>query len=195
MARLRSAVRLHQHVLGHGQDHGALAALPGRGEGAPHQLGRSGGLVDLGRPLGEGAEHLAVVHLLEGAAALMLSRDLTDHQQHRGGILIGGVHCDRGVHRARPAGDHADARPAGELAVGFGHVGGVGLVAAGDHPDPVGDIGQGVENREITLARHTEDVIDAVGDQGVDDPAGDGGLGGHGGGHSIVLGDHVSRGA
>ncbi len=89
------------------------------------------------------------------------------------------MHAHAGVAGARAAGDQADAGLAGQLAIGLGHVGGAGLVAAGDDPDAIGNIGQGVEQRQIALAGHAEHVVDPVGEQALDDPVGGGGLGAH----------------
>ena len=166
-----------EDVLGQGDDHGAHPALQGGGEGALDDLDRAFRALDLGRPFGQAAEDLAIVDLLEGAAAAVGQGDLADEQDHRGGVLMRRVHADGGVGRARTARDHADAGLAGQLAVGLGHVGGAGLVAAGDDLDLVAHVGEGVEDGEIALARDAEDAVDAVHDEGVDDAAG-GGVGG-----------------
>src|SRR5581483_6854110 len=83
-----------------------------------------------------------------------------------------GVHADGGVGGAGPARHEADARPAGELAVGLGHVAGAALVAAGDEADGVAGVVEGVERGEETLAGHLEDQVHAVDAKLVDeDPA------------------------
>ena len=81
------------------------------------------------------AEHAAVVDLLERLAFLLIRGDLADEQDQRRRVLERRMHADRGVGRARPAGDEADPGTAGQLAVGLGHVRGSRLVAAGDQPD------------------------------------------------------------
>ncbi len=161
-----------QQVLGQGQ-HDRAAAAPERDvESAVHRLGRTLRRLELGGPLGEGAEHLVVVHLLEGAPAPMGAFDLADQQDYRGGVLLCGVDADAGVGRARPPGHHANPRTAGEFAISLGHVGGSGLVPAGDQADAVPGPGQGVEHRQVALARHAENVIDAVHDQAFDNDLG-----------------------
>src|SRR4029453_7243279 len=65
-----------------------------------------------------------VIPLLEGLALDLVARHLADEENHRRRILEGGVDADRGVGGAGPAGDEADAGPAGQLAIGLGHVGG-----------------------------------------------------------------------
>ena len=163
-----------QNVLGQGDDHRPHPALQGGGEGAFDDLDRAFRALDLGGPFGQAAEHLAVVDLLEGAAAAVGQGDLADEQDHRRRVLMRRMHPDRGMGRARTAGDHADARLAGQLAVGLGHVGGSGLVAAGDDLNLVAHVGEGVEHGQIAFARHAEDAIDAVHDEGFDDAAGGG---------------------
>ncbi|MNS89560.1 hypothetical protein D3C72_1235770 [compost metagenome] len=163
-----------QDVLGQGHDHRPHAALQGRGEGALDHLDGAFRALDLGGPLGQAAEDLAVVDLLEGAAAPVGQGDLADEQDHRRGVLMRRMHADGGMGRARSARDHADARLAGQLAIGLGHVGGARLVAADDDLDPVAHVGQGVEHGQIALARHTEDLVHPVHHQGVDQTAGGG---------------------
>ena len=166
-----------EDVLGQGDDHGPHPALKGGGEGALDHLDGAFGAFDLGGPFGQTAEDLAVIDLLEGAAAAVGQGDLADEQDHRGGVLMRRMHADGGMGRAGAAGDHADAGLAGQLAVSLGHIGGAGLVAAGDDLDRVAHIGEGIEDGEIALAGDAEDAVDAVHDEGVDDTAG-GGVGG-----------------
>ncbi len=170
----RGAAVLVQDILGQGDDHRPHAALLGGGEGALDHFHRALRALDLGRPFGQAAEHFAVVDFLKGAAAAVGQGDLTDEQDHRRRILMRRMHADRGVGGARSARDHADAGASGQLAVGFGHVGGAGLVAADDDLDLVSHVGQGVEHGEIALARHAEDLVDPVHHQGFDQTAGGG---------------------
>ncbi|MNE33919.1 hypothetical protein D3C80_1276150 [compost metagenome] len=163
-----------QDVLGQGHDHRPHAALQRRGEGALDHLDGALRAFDLGRPLGQSAEDLAVVDFLEGAAATVGQGDLADEQDHRRGVLMRRVHPDAGMGRARSARDHADAGLAGQLAIGLGHVGGAGLMAADDDLDLVAHVGQGVEHGQIAFARHTEDLVDPVHHEGVDQTAGGG---------------------
>ena len=72
------------------------------------------------------------------------------------------MHTDRRVAGARPAGDEGDARLAGQLAIGLGHVDGAGLEAAGHQLDPVALGIEAVEQVEIALARHAEGVGHAL---------------------------------
>ena len=65
----------------------------------------------------------------------------------------GDVHAGAGVGRAWPAGDHTQARAAGDLAMGLGHHRGAALLAAHDGLDAVG-VMQAVDNCQIALARH-----------------------------------------
>ena len=136
-----------------------------------HQLGDSRRIVDLHDPLAQRLEEPPVVDLLERLAVGMPALDLTDEHHHRRRVLRGGVEPDRRVAGARPTGDHDHAGPPGELAVGFRHVGGATLVPTGDGRDRAARIVQCVERREVALARHAEDGVDAVNCEGVDQDA------------------------
>jgi len=76
------------------------------------------------------------------------------------------VHADRGVGGARSPCDEADARLAGQLAVGFGHEGGAALLAVDDEADA--RVVQGVEHVEVAFARHAKGGVDTVDLQGID---------------------------
>ena len=154
---------LRQHVLGQRQHDRARAGPPtavanARATSSGMRSGRSISNTHLAMR----AEHLLVVDLLERLAPAMPARHLADQQHERRGVLHRGVHAGRGVRRARAARDHADAGPAGQLAVGIGGVGGRRLVAAGDHAQPVAVRVEAVEQREVALARHAERELDAV---------------------------------
>ena len=60
-------------------------------------------------------------------------------------------------------------RAAGKLSVGFGHHRRAVFVAAGDDADLLTYIVQGIQNRQIALARHTENGVDPELSQGVYD--------------------------
>lgn len=168
VARVRG---VDEHVLGQRQHDGPRTAGGRDVEGARHVLGDALDAVDLRGPLGDRPEHLAVVDLLEALAVHRVARDLADEQDHRRGVLEGGVHADRGMAGAGTARHHRDARPAGELAVGLRHVRGARLVARIDQPDRR-RIVQRVEHLEVALARHAERHVGAVDEELVDeDPA------------------------
>jgi hypothetical protein len=76
------------------------------------------------------------------------------------------VNADTGVGGAGAAGHHADAGPAGELAIGFGHVGG-GALMFGDDDLDFGHVVEGVEDVQIAFARDAEDAVGAMDSQGV----------------------------
>ena len=154
--------RLHQHVLGQREHDRPGAPAEGRLEGPGNELGNALGPVDLEHPLRQTAEHLLVVDLLEGLAAAMLARHLPDQQHERRRVLHRRVHTGRGMRRARPARDHADARTARQLAVGIRGVGGRSLVAAGDDAQPITVRIEAVEQREVALARHAEGQLDPL---------------------------------
>ena len=143
--------------------------LPGaRGRERPREvLGDAVGAVDLRDPLRHRPEHVPEVDLLERLALDLVGGHLADQQNERRRVLKRGVHADRGVRRARAARDDGDARPAGELAVGVGHVRGAGLVTARDQADR--RLVEAVEHGEEALARNAEHGVGAVDDELVDE--------------------------
>src|SRR5215468_1413885 len=84
--------------------------------------------------------------------------------------------ADAGVAGAGAARHEADARPAGQLAVGFGHECGPALLPRADQPHATvtARLVQRVEHRDIALARHAEDRVDAVNEQLIDQNLGAG---------------------
>ena len=79
------------------------------------------------------------------------------------------MHADRSVRRSRAAGDHRDARTAGELRVRIGHVRGAAFLATDDEAHAIAVAVQPVEHREIAFAGNAEHGVDALTDQGVGD--------------------------
>jgi hypothetical protein len=78
-----------------------------------------------------------------------------------------------------------DARLARQSRVGIGHECGAGLVPRDDELDHLAPFVEGVENREIALARDAERVVHALDQQLVDEDAGAGARG-HAGGLSVL---------
>jgi len=72
------------------------------------------------------------------------------------------VHADGGVGRARAAGDEADAGLAGQLAIGFRHIGRAAFLPADDQVDRIAGIVKGVKRSEIALAGYAEDAVGPV---------------------------------
>jgi molybdenum-dependent DNA-binding transcriptional regulator ModE len=72
---------------------------------------------------------------LEALAFHRVRRHLADEQDHRRGVLPGRVRAVGRVRGPRPARDEGDARPAGKLAVGVGHVRGGTFVPRDDGAD------------------------------------------------------------
>ena len=83
-------------------------------------------------------------------------------------FLESGVDPDRRMAGARTARHHADAGSAGQLAIGFGHVGGAGLVARVDQLEAVADVEQRIQHFQIALARHAKGHVGAVDQQLID---------------------------
>ena len=178
--RVLDGHRLDQHVLRQRDHHRAGAAAGGGIEGARDQLRDAGRIVDLGRPFGDGAEHRPVIELLEGLALAHVARDLPDEQDHRGRILARHMQPGRRIGGAGAAGDEADAGRPGRLADRLRHHGGAALLPADRHRD--GPVVQGIERRDIALARHAEDVAHAVQHELIDQHLG--------GGSGAVIGAH-----
>ena len=79
------------------------------------------------------------------------------------------MHADRGVGRARPARDEADARPARQLAVRLGHEGGPALLAIDDETNLVAIRVKAVEHSQVAFTRYAECVCHALRHQALDD--------------------------
>ena len=169
----RRRSRRRQHVFRQREHDRPRATLQRRVEGARHVLRQAVGVVHLADPLGHaeraGAEHLPVVDLLERLAVALLARHLADEEDHRRAVLEGRVQPDARIRRARPAGDEADARAAGQLALRLGHERRAALLAAGDEADALAVLVKAVEHGEVAFARHAEGAIDALRDQGFDE--------------------------
>ncbi|MCY1436506.1 hypothetical protein D9M71_526340 [compost metagenome] len=157
-----------QHVFRQGDHHRPGAAADGTLEGLVDQFGNARSIVDLYYPLGHLAEHASVVHFLEGFALDLVAGHLADEQQHRCGVLEGGVHAHRGIGGTRATGNEADARLAGQLAVGLGHVGRSTLLAADDQVDFILHVMQRIEHRQVAFAGHAEGALDTIHPQCVD---------------------------
>jgi hypothetical protein len=154
--------QLGQHVFRQRHDHRPRPARDGGVEGAGDDLGHARCIRDLDHPLGELAEHGVVVDLLEGFAPRLPAGDLSHEQDQGRGVLLGRVHADARVGGAGAARDHADAGPAGHLAVGLGHVGGTAFVLGHHQVDVVGCVVQGVEHLQIAFAGHAEHPVHAM---------------------------------
>ncbi|CFM02052.1 Uncharacterised protein [Bordetella pertussis] len=151
-----------QRVLGQRQYHRPGPAAGGHREGARDEFGNPLGAVDLRDPLGHLAEHAAVVDFLERLALHEVVADLADEQNHRGRVLVGRMHADAGVGGAGAAGDEADPRLAGQLAIGLGHVGRAAFLAADNGVDGAAMLVQGVDAGQVALAGNHEHAPRAV---------------------------------
>ena len=125
-------------------------------------------------------KHGAVVEFLEGLALAHVARHLADEHDERRRILARDVDAGRGIGGAGPAGDEADAGPAGRLADRLRHHRRAALLPA--HGDGEIAVVKRVERRKIALARHAEHVAHAVNAQLIDQNLG--------GGAHIVLSAH-----
>jgi hypothetical protein len=70
--------RVGQHVLRQGDHHRPRGAGAGGAPGPAQRFAELAGMLHLPHALGDAAEHLAVIDLLESAAAAFVSGDLTD---------------------------------------------------------------------------------------------------------------------
>jgi hypothetical protein len=134
-----------------------------------HDLRQPRCVVDLRCPLGQPAEHLGVVQLLEGFTADLFGTDLPDEKDHRSGVLPGGVHTDACVRRTRAAGDEADAGPIRQLPVGLRHGRGPALLTSHKETDTVRGVVHGVDRGQVALAGHAEHGVDTVKQELIDE--------------------------
>jgi hypothetical protein len=132
-------------------------------------------IVDFHGELRHRAEHGAIVQLLKAFAAAIATRDLTDEQDQRRRILRSRVHTDARMGGAGAARDKAHAGFAGRFRIADGHVRCAGFVAAGDQFHAIPKVHEGIEDRQIALARYAKDVRNVVGDDGFDQTARRGG--------------------
>jgi len=137
-------------------------------ERVAHKFGDAVGAVDARHPFRHLAEHAAVIDFLECFALDDLAADLADEQDQRRRILERGVDADRGVGRAGAARDEADAGAAGQLAIGFGHVGGAAFLAADHELDRILRVVERVEHGEIAFTGDAERDVRAVDFERVD---------------------------
>ena len=165
--RLRRVHAVDQHVLGQGDHDGTRPSRGGDGKGARDQFGNAAGIVDLDHPFRDRTEEGAEIDLLEGFAVLYPARHLADEQDHRYRILCRNVDAGRGIGRAGPAGDEADAGLSGQPAMTVGHHRRAAFLAAHDGIDA--GIVQRIEHGEVGFARHAIEPVDAVRFQRVDD--------------------------
>ena len=115
----------------------------------------------LGGPLADVRVEGREFDLLEGLAVPIGRLDLPDDRDQRRRVLIGGVEGDRHVGRADAARGHAEGRLPGQLADRLGGEGRALLVARRDQLDLI-VIVEGIEDREKTLARHRERLLDPL---------------------------------
>ena len=163
----RVASQVGQHVFRQRNHHWTGTARYRRVKGPRDDLAHARSVVNLDHPLRQLAEHRAVVDFLEGLAPHLVASDLPDEQDHRRGVLLGDVDADARVRRARPARHHADARPAGHLAVGLRHGSGPAFVLRNDEFDVVRYVVQGIQHFQITFSGNAEHPVHAVQPQGI----------------------------
>jgi hypothetical protein len=124
--------RLGEHVLGQRQHHRAGPAAGGEMEGAGERGRQVVGLHDLLDVLGQRREVAQVVDFLEGLAAEVGARHLADTDDQRDRALARHMDGDRGIGRARPAGDEDHARAPRQPRRRARHEGRPALVAGRD---------------------------------------------------------------
>ncbi|KAG1318757.1 hypothetical protein G6F63_015069 [Rhizopus arrhizus] len=104
----------------------------------------------------------SIFDFLEGFTLHEVIAHLAHEQDHRRGVLVGGVHADAGVGGARAARHEADAGLAGQLAVGLGHIGRATFLAADDRLDGIGVRVQRVDAGQIAFAGDHEHAARAM---------------------------------
>jgi hypothetical protein len=163
-------------------------AAHGGVEGAGDVFWDTRGILNLGHPFGDLAEHLAVVDLLKRLPVPLIPRHLADEHDHGGRVLQRRVQADAAMARAGPARHHNDARLAGEFGITFGHVRRPALVPAGVEVEVLVVV-ERVEQGQIALPRHTECRVGTMNAQRVrQNLAAGAGVGGGGADHGRGLG-------
>ena len=109
-------------------------------------------------PLRHLSEHPPVVNFLKGLAILLCACHLANKQHHWRGSLVGDMDSRTRIGCSGATGDEANPRLPGQAAIGLRHHRGTTLLSAGDHLD-VGSIAEGVEHGEVALTWHTENTI------------------------------------
>ena len=123
--------------------------------------------VDLHHPLGHGAEDRLVIEFLKRLALLHAARHLAHEHDERGRILRGDMNAGRGIGGTGPPGHHYNTGLARHLTMGFRHESSATFLAADDGLDR--RIMERIEHREITFARHAEDMAGTMDRQLVDE--------------------------
>ena len=149
-----------QHVFGQRQHHRAGAAGHREVEGTADIFRDAPGVVDLGHPFCQRAEHGAVIDFLKGFAVAVAPCDLAHEQDHRRAVLPRDMHAGAGIGRAGATGDEGDPRAAGQLGRRFGHHRGATLLPADDIGDAV--LIKAVECGKEAFARDREHALDPV---------------------------------
>ena len=127
-----------------------------------HHLGYVFDFFDTRAPLGDFFEHLVHERRIIDAVKRLhvgVQRHGTGEMHHRRGRAIGLPDARHGIDAARPGGDHAHARFAGEAPVRIRHQRGVGLLLAHHEADRL-DFAQAVVNRMNVRAGHAEHARD-----------------------------------
>ena len=90
------------------------------------------GAINTPHPFGALGVDLAVIHLLKGLALHHIGSYLTNQDNHRGGVLIGGMNSNECIGCAWPARHHDHPGFTGQLGIGLCHIGSPTLLPAGN---------------------------------------------------------------
>ena len=164
--------RRGQHVFRQDQYHRPGSTIHRSGKGARHVFRDTRHVVDafhtFGHAFGTWAEETAEVNLLERLPVARFSRDISDKQHHRRGILERGMHPNRRVGGTRPARHKTHTRSPGQFAVRLGHECRPTLLPVDHKRDLVRMQVKTVQYRQITFARHAEGMGYTLGKQAFD---------------------------
>ena len=130
-------------------------------------LGNALDAVDFSGPFGDRAVELAVVDFLEGFAVAGVSANLADDDNHRGAVLMGGMHADRCIGGAGATGHHQNTGLAGQFGVGVGHEGGAAFLTADYELGFLAVLMQAFKHGEVAFAGHAKNGVDTVNPQSV----------------------------
>ena len=148
-----------------GQDHGDGARRAGfrQMEGARNRLTRLDRLDHFEHALGDVGQKPRIILFLQRQPANILAFHVANQHHQRCRIMIGGVECDHGIGRPRPAGDQRNPGAAiAHAPIGRGHEARAAFMAT-DHQIDARKIAQRIRQPQIAFARHAIDDVNVMG--------------------------------
>ncbi len=162
------------HVLGDVDQDRAGPSRAGHVERLLDDPGDLAGVLDQVMMLGDRARDLHHRGLLERVGADDVARHLAGDRHQRDGIHLGVGQAGHQVQRTRAGGRHHHARPARGPRISFGGEDAPLLVSRQDRANPVAKSRQGLMERHARAARISEDDLDPMANERLDQDVGPG---------------------